>query len=105
MHVEGFKKALTNAINKYARAKNLLKEKDENLQGEDIREGLTAIIAVKLREPQFEGQTKGKLGNVSVRSLVERATNEKLAVYLAEIFPPGNVGPRPSIPSTSQARG
>ena len=84
MHVEGFKKALTNAINKYARAKNLLKEKDENLQGEDIREGLTAIIAVKLREPQFEGQTKGKLGNVSVRSLVERATNEKLAEWLEE---------------------
>ena len=84
MHVEGFKKALTNAINKYARAKGHLKEKDENLQGEDIREGLTAIIAVKLREPQFEGQTKGKLGNVSVRSLVERATNDKLAEWLEE---------------------
>jgi DNA gyrase subunit B len=84
MHVEGFRKGLTNAINKYARAKNLLKEKDENLQGEDIREGLTAIIAVKLREPQFEGQTKGKLGNVSVRSLVERATNDKLAEWLEE---------------------
>jgi DNA gyrase subunit B len=84
MHEEGFKKALTNAVNKYARAKGHLKEKDENLQGEDIREGLTAIIAVKLREPQFEGQTKGKLGNVSVRSLVERATNEKLAEWLEE---------------------
>jgi DNA gyrase subunit B len=84
MHEEGFKKALTNAVNKYARAKGNLKEKDENLQGEDIREGLTAILSVKLREPQFEGQTKGKLGNVSVRSLVERATNEKLAEWLEE---------------------
>ncbi|HSL59376.1 MAG TPA: DNA topoisomerase (ATP-hydrolyzing) subunit B [Acidimicrobiales bacterium] len=84
MHVEGFRKALTNAINRYARAKGTLKEKDENLQGEDIREGLTAIISVRLRDPQFEGQTKGKLGNVSIRSLVERATNEKLADWLEE---------------------
>jgi DNA gyrase subunit B len=84
MHEEGFKKALTNAVNKYARAKGHLKERDDNLQGEDIREGLTAIISVKLRDPQFEGQTKGKLGNVSVRSLVERATNEKLAEWLEE---------------------
>src|SRR6185369_18003510 len=60
MHEEGFKKALTNAVNKYARAKSLLKEKDENLLGEDIREGLTAIVSVKLRNPQFEGQTKTK---------------------------------------------
>ena len=84
MHEEGFKKALTNAVNKYARAKGTLKEKDENLLGEDIREGLTAIISVRLREPQFEGQTKGKLGNVSMRSLVERATNEKLGDFLEE---------------------
>ncbi len=84
MHEEGFRKALTNVVNKYARGKNLLKEKDENLQGEDIREGLTAIIAVRLQNPQFEGQTKGKLGNVSVRSLVERTTNEKLADWLEE---------------------
>jgi len=84
MHEEGFKKALTNAVNKYARAKGLLKEKDPNLQGEDIREGLTAIISVRLREPQFEGQTKGKLGNVPVRSMVERATNEKLGDFLEE---------------------
>ena len=55
-----------------------MKEKEENFQGEDIREGLTAIISVRLRDPQFEGQTKAKLGNVSIRSLVERATNEKL---------------------------
>jgi DNA gyrase subunit B len=84
MHEEGFRKALTNVVNKYARGRNLLKDKDENLQGEDIREGLTAIISVKLIEPQFEGQTKAKLGNVSIRSLVERATNEKLFEWLEE---------------------
>jgi DNA gyrase subunit B len=84
MHEEGFKKGLTNVVNKYARAKGLLKEKDANLLGEDIREGLTAIISVRLREPQFEGQTKGKLGNVPMRSLVERATNEKLGDFLEE---------------------
>ncbi len=84
MHVEGFRKSLTNAMNKYARAKGLLKEKDDNLQGEDIREGLTAIISVRLRDPQFEGQTKGKLGNVGMRSLVERSTNEKLGWWLEE---------------------
>ena len=63
MHVEGFKTALTSVINKYARDKGLLKEKDDNLLGEDIREGITAIIAVKFREPQFEGQTKGNAFN------------------------------------------
>ena len=84
MHVEGFRKSLTNVVNKYARAKGLLKEKEDNLQGEDIREGLTAIISVKLREPQFEGQTKGKLGNVTMRSLVEKATNEKLGDWFEE---------------------
>lgn len=84
MHEEGFKKALTNAVNKYAKARSLLKEKDDNLLGEDIREGLTAIISVRLSEPQFEGQTKAKLGNVSMRSLVERATNEKLVDWLEE---------------------
>ena len=84
MHEEGFKKALTNVLNKYARAKNLLKEKDPNLLGEDIREGLTAIIAVRLQDPQFEGQTKSKLGNVPIRGLVERATNEKLAEWFEE---------------------
>ncbi len=84
MHEEGFKKALTNAVNKYAKARGLLKDKDDNLQGEDIREGVTAIIAVKLAEPQFEGQTKTKLGNVSIRSLVEKATNEHFNVWLEE---------------------
>jgi DNA gyrase subunit B len=84
MHEEGLKKALTNVVNRYARAKGILKEKDDNLQGEDIREGLTAIVSVKVREPQFEGQTKAKLGNVSVRSMVERVTNEKLGDWLEE---------------------
>ena len=84
MHEEGFRKAITNVVNRYARKRNLLKEKEDNLLGEDIREGLTAIIAVRLAEPQFEGQTKGKLGNVSIRSLVERATNDKLAEWLEE---------------------
>jgi DNA gyrase subunit B len=84
MHVEGFKKALTNVVNRYARAKSLLKEKEDNLQGEDIREGLSCIISVRLQDPQFEGQTKGKLGNVPMRSLVERATNERLAEWLEE---------------------
>jgi DNA gyrase subunit B len=84
MHEEGFRKSLTNVLNRYARKRNLLKEKEENLKGEDIREGLTAIVSVKLRDPQFEGQTKGKLGNVSIRSLVEKATNEKLADWLEE---------------------
>jgi DNA gyrase subunit B len=84
MHVEGFRAALTGVVNKYARSSGLLKEKEENLQGEDIREGLTAIISVRLQEPQFEGQTKGKLGNVSMRSLVQKATNEKLADWFEE---------------------
>ena len=84
MHVEGFKTALTSVLNKYARAKGLLKEKDDNLLGEDIREGITAIISVKLREPQFEGQTKAKLGNVPMRSFVQKATNEKLSEWLDE---------------------
>ena len=83
-HEEGFRKALTNVVNKYGRGKNLLKEKDENLLGEDIREGLIAVVSVKMVEPQFEGQTKGKLGTVSVRSLVERGTNDKLADWLEQ---------------------
>jgi DNA gyrase subunit B len=84
MHEEGFRKALTNVVNRYARAKGQLKDKDQNLLGEDIREGLTAVISVRLTDPQFEGQTKAKLGNVSIRSLVERATNDKLAEWLEE---------------------
>ena len=84
MHEEGFKKSLTNVANKYARLKGALKEKDPNFNGEDIREGLTAIVSVRLQDPQFEGQTKAKLGNVPVRSLVEKATNEKLAEWFEE---------------------
>ncbi|MEZ5260579.1 MAG: DNA topoisomerase (ATP-hydrolyzing) subunit B [Acidimicrobiales bacterium] len=103
MHEEGFRKALTNVVNKWAREKNLLKEKDENLQGEDIREGMAAIISVRLREPQFEGQTKGKLGNVSMRSLVERATNDKLTQWLEEHPAEGKAVVSKAV-SASQAR-
>ena len=84
MHEEGFRSALTAVVNRYARKRGLLKENDDNLQGEDIREGLTAIISVRLEDPQFEGQTKSKLGNVETRSLVQRTTNEKLAEWLEE---------------------
>ncbi|MDP9340979.1 MAG: DNA topoisomerase (ATP-hydrolyzing) subunit B [Actinomycetota bacterium] len=83
-HEEGLKKALTNVVNRYARDKGLLKEKEENLTGEDIREGLIGIVSVKLREPQFEGQTKTKLGNTRMRSLVETTVNEQLATWLEE---------------------
>jgi DNA gyrase subunit B len=84
MHEEGLKKALTNVLNRWARAKALLKEKEDNLIGEDVREGLIAIISVKLRDPQFEGQTKTKLGNASMRSLVETTMNAQLATWLEE---------------------
>ena len=83
-HEEGFRAALTTVVNKYARSRNLLKEKDANLAGEDVREGLTCIISVRLQEPQFEGQTKGKLGNPEIKTLVQKATNEKLADWLEE---------------------
>jgi DNA gyrase subunit B len=84
MHEEGLKKALTNVLNRWARAKGLLKEKDDNLIGEDVREGLIAIISVKLRDPQFEGQTKTKLGNASMRSLVETTMNAQFSTWLEE---------------------
>jgi DNA gyrase subunit B len=84
MHEEGFKKAVTNVLNRYARQRGLLKEKDDNLQGEDVREGLVGIVSVKLRNPQFEGQTKTKLGNASIRSLVETTVNDQLATWLEE---------------------
>jgi DNA gyrase subunit B len=84
MHEEGFKKALTNVVNRYARSKALLKEKEDNLIGEDIREGMTAIVSVKLREPQFEGQTKTKLGNTEMRSFVETTVNDKLMTWFEE---------------------
>ena len=81
-HEEGFRKSLTKAVNDFARSKNLLKEKDANLTGEDIREGLTAVISVKVRQPQFEGQTKTKLGNTEIRSYVEKALNQMLPEWL-----------------------
>lgn len=83
-HVVGFRAALTRVINDYARKSGLLKEKEENLSGDDIREGLTAVILVKLPDPQFEGQTKNKLGNPEVRRYVEQVMNEYFAYYLEE---------------------
>jgi DNA gyrase subunit B len=88
-HLSGFRGALTRTINDYARQKGLLREKDDNLSGEDVREGLTALISVKLRSPQFEGQTKSKLGNTEVRTLVETTVNAKLAEFLEEHPPEG----------------
>jgi DNA gyrase subunit B len=83
-HLSGFKSALSRTINAYARQKGLLKEKEESLTGDDIREGLAAVISVKLQEPQFEGQTKTKLGNTEVKGLVESVTNRYLAEFLEE---------------------
>ena len=83
-HLSGFRSALTSTINNYARQTGELKEKDQNLQGEDVREGLTAIISVKLREPQFEGQTKTKLGNPPIAGFVQAAVNKGLAEFLEE---------------------
>jgi len=83
-HVEGLRRALTKTFNDYARSKNILKEKDSNLQGEDIREGITAVISVKVRNPQFEGQTKTKLGNSEVAGAVSTLISEKLGYYLEE---------------------
>ncbi len=83
-HVVGFRSALTRVLNTYARAKGYLKEKDENLTGEDVREGLTAVISIKIPEPQFEGQTKAKLGNPEVRGAVETAMNDAFATFLEE---------------------
>ena len=83
-HLEGFKRALTKVFNDYARSHNLLKEKDNNLQGEDIREGITAVVSVKVKEPQFEGQTKTKLGNSEVTGVVQSMVNEALGTFLEE---------------------
>ena len=83
-HLEGFKRALTKTFNDYARSHNLLKEKDSNLQGEDIREGITAVVSVKVKEPQFEGQTKTKLGNSNVTGIVQSMVNEALGNFLEE---------------------
>ena len=83
-HLEGFKRSLTKVFNDYAKAKNILKEKDGNLQGDDIREGITAVISVKVKEPQFEGQTKTKLGNSEITGIVQSMMNEHLATFLEE---------------------
>jgi DNA gyrase subunit B len=83
-HLSGFRSALTGALNKYARDKGFLKEKDENLSGEDVREGLTAVISAKLAEPQFEGQTKTKLGNPGMQGFVHSVVNARLAEFLEE---------------------
>ncbi|MBY0395872.1 MAG: hypothetical protein K2X91_05290, partial [Thermoleophilia bacterium] len=83
-HLTGFRTALTRTLNDYARAKGLLKEKDDNLEGPDTREGLTAIVSIKLREPQFEGQTKTKLGNSEITGFVNQAVTQRLAEYLEE---------------------
>jgi DNA gyrase subunit B len=83
-HLSGFKGALTRTLNDYARAKGLLREKENNLEGEDVREGLAAVLSIKLRDPQFEGQTKTKLGNPWVRGLVEQSVNQRLAEYMEE---------------------
>ncbi len=83
-HLSGFRSALTRTLNAYARGKGLLKEKDDNLAGEDVREGLIAVISVKLHDPQFEGQTKTKLGNPPIRGLVEETVNRKLGEFFEE---------------------
>jgi DNA gyrase subunit B len=93
-HEEGFRSALTNVVNRYAKDKQLLKEKDDNLAGEDIREGLVAIVSVKLGEPQFEGQTKAKLGNTEARTFVQKLTYER--------WPTGSTA-TPTRPGTSSA--
>ena len=81
-HEEGFRKAITKAINEFARSRNLLKDNDTNLQGEDVREGITAVVSAKVRNPQFEGQTKTKLGNTEIRSFVEKALNQAVPEWL-----------------------
>ena len=83
-HLEGFKRALTKVFNDYARSHNIIKEKDSNLQGEDIREGITAVVSVKVKEPQFEGQTKTKLGNSEVTGIVQSMVNDALSTFLEE---------------------
>ncbi|MCY0905117.1 DNA topoisomerase (ATP-hydrolyzing) subunit B [Arthrobacter sp. H14-L1] len=102
-HEEGFRAAMTSLINRYARDKNIIKEKDENLTGDDIREGLTAVISVKLAEPQFEGQTKTKLGNSEVKGFVQRVVTDGLGDWLERNPGPARDVIRKSI-QASQAR-
>jgi DNA gyrase subunit B len=102
-HLSGFRSALTRTLNRYARDKGHLKEKDDNLSGEDVREGLTAVISAKLSDPQFEGQTKTKLGNPGMQGFVESVVNAKLAEFLEENPSEGNAVIRKAV-SASQAR-
>src|SRR5215204_5545643 len=102
-HMSGFRSALTRTLNRYAREKGQLKEKDENLTGEDIREGLTAVISVKLTDPQFEGQTKTKLGNPGMEGFVASVVNAKLAEFLEENPQEANAVVRKAV-SAAQAR-
>ena len=83
-HITGFRTAITKVVNDYARKINQLKESDKNLSGEDVREGLTAIVCVRLHDPQFEGQTKTKLGNAEIRSFTESVVTEKLTYIFEE---------------------
>jgi len=83
-HLIGFKAGLTRSINNYANANNLIKDLSQNLTGEDTREGLCTVLSLKLKNPQFEGQTKTKLGNSEVKGLVESVVNEQLSIYLEE---------------------
>ena len=113
-HLDGFKQAVTRTINEYARSKGILKEKDSNLSGDDTREGCAAIVSVKLHDPQFEGQTKTKLGNTEIRPLVQNAVTQGLAEYLEENPTPAKriIGKatqalkaaRPSRPATARRR-
>jgi DNA gyrase subunit B len=102
-HLSGFRSALTRTLNRYAREKGQLKEKDRNLEGEDVREGLTAVISVKLTDPQFEGQTKTKLGNPGMDGFVASVVNQRLAEFLEENPPEANAIVRKAV-SASQAR-
>ena len=102
-HMSGFRSALTRTLNKFARDKGLLKEKDDNLSGEDVREGLTAIISVKLQDPQFEGQTKTKLGNPGMEGFVASVVNQKLGEFLEENPHRGNAVVRKAV-QAAQAR-
>src|SRR3712207_5976864 len=102
-HLSGFRSALTTAINRYAKARQILKEKDENLSGEDIREGLTAVISATLSDPQFEGQTKTKLGNPGMEGFVRSIVYEKLGDFLEENPQEGNAIVRKAV-QAAQAR-
>ena len=97
-HIVGFKSALTRVFNDYGKKNKILKDSDDALTGEDVREGLTAIVSVKLERPQFEGQTKAKLGNPDIRGFVETSTNENLTAFLEEIL----LRPRPFLKNVSR---